>query len=449
MRILLVNQKGYEREECCVGKIHDKVLPSQLLLCAAYLESRGHRVDVADEQFMKPDLSSCDVVVAIVAAIEGFYDDIKVLEKAKKEGKKTVAILNDPYGLEMDMMQKYSFIDFCVRWYEREYALERLASELKKEKPDFRIPGLIYRENKPVDNGLQQFMTDLEHLPSCSAIMKRLPLEKYDRAWITNGRGCPMMCTFCQYRGSGARKRKVSDVIDEMLTVSQAGIRTINLTDENLAADKKWLDDFLDELIKNKGKISPWVSQFRAENATESIVKKLKEAGCSTILIGVESVDDEVLEKVNKKINVKKIIAAIKMLMKHGINADTSIIIGFPWDSDKTLDSLYRFIKKVPTSSIGIVFLMPIKGTPLYEQMKELKLLERELTIDDYVYARLSEPICPTLYLSKEELKKWFRKLQSVRFRPAYLVKHVMQRGIRKRDMIGLVNRIKEQFSRS
>ena len=80
MKVLLLNQEGYQREECCTGKINLKILPSQIILASAYLEKNGKDVTFVDTQIQDfPNLLEFEVVVVWVSTFNGFYDDKNVV----------------------------------------------------------------------------------------------------------------------------------------------------------------------------------------------------------------------------------------------------------------------------------------------------------------------------------------------------------------------------------
>jgi len=439
MKVLLLNQEGYQREECCTGKIMLKILPSQIFLAGSYLRKNGKDVTVVDVQTQKfPNLSKFDIVVVWVSTLGGYYSDLKALKKAKELGKKTILVLNDPFGVELDVMGKNSFIDICIRLYEREIVLDKVVSYLEKNKK-FDFPGVIYRDKKLVDTGTMPFLKDLTHLGSCREFLEKLDLSKYDEAFITTGRGCVMNCTFCQYPRTSVRKRKISDIIDETELISPK-IKNYNFLDLDMCTDLVWTNKFLDEMIKRNFKGS-WVTDMRVEQAKPELLKKYKKAGCNRLLIGVESLDDFVLDKIKKKINKEIIEKGILNILNAKINPITSLMIGFPWDSNKTLKKTENFIKKMSISLYGTSYVVPIRGTELYNDYKSLGLIKKDLEVEDY-FNGSDSPMFKTLYLSKKEIVNWNKKLQKLRFNPIYLINYIFKNGFKLRYFKSIIKRI-------
>jgi len=446
MKTLVLNQKNYQREECCTGKINYKLLPSQIILAANYLKENNKDVVFIDEQIQKvPDLNEFDIIVTWISILNGFFEDIKILKKAKEMGKKTIAVLNDPHGIELEVMQEFKFIDICIRLSEREITLNKVIShwEEKNEKLDF--PGVIYRHNNIlIDTGTMPFLKDLTHLKSSAGLISELPLSQYDEAFITTGRGCPMLCTFCSYPATASRKRNIPDIMEEIKIVSSE-IDYYSFIDLNLYANKQWAENFLAEL-KNRKFNGNWVGDMRAEQASIELLTKWKEAGCRRILMGIESFDNESLIKMKKGITQDTIIKAMRNMQKVDINPITSLIVGLPWDSDETLEKTETFIKKYGITLYGTNYLVPVRGTKIYEDAKSLGLIKKDLTVHDYVNAP-EYPVIPSLYLDREEIVEWGKRLQKIRFDPVYMLNYVKHNGFKPRYIKSFFGRIKNYYN--
>jgi radical SAM superfamily enzyme YgiQ (UPF0313 family) len=411
MKMLLLNPPKYWkglyicREEYGVGTVRTNFLPSQIYLAAAYLRDRGKDADALDVETHSVSFDNYDAVVVWVSVLHSFYDDIKWLKKAKDKGKKTIMILNEAHeGLEMEAMEKYDFIDASVRLWEREIVLDRLISQWELgEDPNF--PGVIYRKDgKLIDTGRMPYLPTLKHLTSCSEILREAALNNYEAAAITPSRGCPMSHTLCMYRLSGPRRRSVEDVILEIETVSTS-IDRLFIIDPAMVDDHKWIGDFCDQLIARGIKVS-WRTDARLKQCLNTeILKKLKRAGCDSIMFYTPTLDAKIGKKIVEKTTPEELRVAVENIRKAGMVPMPSFEIGLPWDNVKTLSKIMTLLRKVPLPSVIFRQWRPWKGTPLYNESKELGLLKRELGIDDYVNS--SYPILDTLYLSREEIEKW------------------------------------------
>lgn len=434
MRALLYSPAGCMHEECCMGGIPTKILPAQVFLAGAYLKSKGKEVTVIDGQTQSTDFKGYDVVVVWVSLLDGLKHEVEFLQTAKQNGARTVMILNDPIqDMEREVMERYPFIDAAIRLHEREATLGELldAWENGVERPEFK--GVMHRAgDRIIDNGERPWLKNLEHLPSSAELLRKLPLDRYESAFIITGRGCPHQCTFCEYRGTGARKRKIGDVLAEFDVVNASKIERVFALDLNMPANRPWTDEFL-KRMKEKCYRIKWQTDARAPDCSIELMTAFREAGCTNMVIGVESLDDTILEKIKKGTNVKMIMDAIDNCRKAGIAPSLSFMIGFPWDSNQTMENYVKILKAIAVPSIMTRFVRPHRGTPIYEECRQLGVLDRDLHLDDYISSR-HYPIMPTLHMTKEEVYAWDAKIQrAARLTPAYLWNFYKERGFKLR----------------
>ncbi|MCK4526058.1 B12-binding domain-containing radical SAM protein [candidate division WOR-3 bacterium] len=418
MKTLFVKSERYVCDECGAGEPAHLRLCCSIFLAGAYCRKQGLNIDVQNVPTEGRDsitFDDYDVVVSWVALLEGFYDGIRYLEKANKEGKITVMVLNDPFdGLELEVMEKYQFIDYTIRLYERELVLGELLKELQNGKKDIDFTGIIYRDGLSiVDNGKRPPLDSLEHLPSTVEFLKTIDLSRYEHIFLESGRGCPCSCTFCFYRKTKPRKRKIRDLLSE-LDVVVGKVDHIWLHDLNMLANRKWTEQLCDEIIKS-GIKAKWSTDIRMDQCIKNIdlLKKMHDAGCHLVAIGIESADSGILEKIKKNVPIDNIDEAIKNCLTVGIEPSLNIMVGFPWETNNTLKKIKNILFKYSRISFEPQFVRPLRGTPLYEEYKKLGLLTRDLTVDDYVSARV-KPLFPSLFLSKKELMEWNHKLEEI-----------------------------------
>ncbi len=431
MRTLLLNPpKGRKamyvsREEYGIGLTDCDFLPSGIFLAAAYLRAMGKDADALDAETASVSFNGYDVVVVWVCILHSFYDDVDLLRRAKYNGKRTVMILNDAYdGLEMEAMRRFTFIDASVRLWEREITLGKLLSKWEENgDPDF--PGVIFRKDSElVDTGLMPHLPNSEHLPSCAALLKQTPLRRYRAAAITTGRGCPMGHTFCLYSRSGLRRRRVEDVVDEIEAISSVG--RVLIIDPAMPTAAEWRDEFCAQLVSRGIEVS-WRTDAHLRECDPGVLRRLKEAGCDAIMLGVESLDNDIARKVKGGISPEQLKACAENLKEAGIVLVPVFHIGFPWDSDETLSKLARFLKDVPLPSFILKQVRPWPGTLLYQEFKELGLLDRDLGINDYVHS--DYPLAGTLYLSREQVEQWKHSIRrSAILNPRYIWRFLLER---------------------
>jgi hypothetical protein len=445
MKTLLLNPPKHLRgiyvcrEENGIGEVDRDFLPSSIYLAAAYLRETGKDADALDAETPVVSFDGYDAVVVWVCILHSFYEDVQLLKRAKEEGRRTVMILNDAHeGLEMEAMQRFDFIDASIRLWEREIILGKLlASWEEGVYPDF--PGVIYRKDGVlVDTGRMPYLPNLEHVPSCSGILGEVPLKRYSAAAITTGRGCPMPHTFCMYSRTDMRRRKVEDVVAEIEAVSSMG--RLLIMDPSMPTTDQWRDAFCDRLIARKIRVA-WRTDAKLQQCNAGILKKLKAAGCDSVMLAIETLDADVKAKVKGGTSHQRLKTGIENIKRAGMVPIPVFFIGFPWDSSESLAKIDAFLKEVAVPSFILKQVRPWRWTALYQDCRELGLLERDLGIDDYVHS--DNPLVDTLYLSRDEIVEWkYRIRRDAILNWRYICSFLLERGRVTRRQAGLFLRL-------
>ncbi|OYO88394.1 hypothetical protein CG709_13870, partial [Lachnotalea glycerini] len=132
--------------------------------------------------------------------------------------------------------------------------------------------------------------------------------------------------------------------------------------------------------------------------------------GVCRVIIGIESGDEEVLEKIDKKHKNKHVIAVIEKCKKYNIMPSLSFMVGFPWNSEKdfncTVSLIEQIIKIYDRSEILLFIFTPYCGTKMYEVAKKygMKFPQELEEWSHYTYDK-----CNTPWISKKLRRKMMR----------------------------------------
>jgi len=193
---------------------------------------------------------------------------------------------------------------------------------------------------------------------------------------VQTSRGCPFSCDFCSerfYLGHKYRYRPVEDVVEEIKTIRA---KNVFFADSNLAGKRTHTVELMEALMPLKIRWSALWSMDLCSNL--EFMRLAKKSGLLHVNIGMESIDQETLNDMNKKANkASQYEKTLETLRKMGISYSVNLIFGH--DSEKptvfatTMEFLMR--NKVPAAYFNI--LTPHIGTPLYERMeKENRILD-------------------------------------------------------------------------
>ena len=182
---------------------------------------------------------------------------------------------------------------------------------------------------------------------------------------------CPHHCNYCfstLLNGGQYLCREPENVVEEIKTID---CDDIWIVDDTFYVDLKKLDRFIDLLKKEKIKKN-FSLYFRADFIAghAEYMKKLSEVGVSMCAVGLEVIDDEVLQKYEKESSVNIILKAIRVLKECHITCIGLLMIDI--DAEKSyFKKLYKFIKKYELYLSTISILTPMPGTVQYEKYKD------------------------------------------------------------------------------
>jgi len=219
--------------------------------------------------------------------------------------------------------------------------------------------------------------------------LRGLPVPRYDLVNLKNygffttysvqtSRGCPFSCDFCSerfYLGHKYRYRPVEDVVEE---IKKIGAKNVFFADSNLAGKRTHTMELMQALIPLGIKWSALWSMDLCSNL--EFMKLAKRSGLLHVNIGMESIDQETLNGMNKKANKAiQYEETLGILRKMGISYSVNLIFGHDSEKPTVFDTTMQFLmrNKVPAAYFNI--LTPHKGTPLYDRMeKENRILDAQ-----------------------------------------------------------------------
>ena len=176
-------------------------------------------------------------------------------------------------------------------------------------------------------------------------------LSKYDgKLYLVASKSCSYnKCKFCDERliwGNRFRIRNYENIIDEIkYDIENYHINQFFFWDASITA-YPYLKELCERIIEEKIECK-WTALIRADEITEEMAILMKNAGCYSIEIGIESLNNEVLESMNKGEDVKTIVKAIEILKKNNIIVEGSFLIGYYEDTKESILNTIEESKKL------------------------------------------------------------------------------------------------------
>lgn len=156
--------------------------------------------------------------------------------------------------------------------------------------------------------------------------------------------GCPFACAFCSYpETAGGHFAMELQLIERQLRDIQSlgFVDRIIFIDDTFNVPIRRFKEILRILKKFKFE---WFSFLRVQYVDEEVARLMSESGCRGVYLGVESANDTVLQNMNKRVTREKFLRGMDHLKRFGITTFVAFVIGFPGETQKTIDENISFL---------------------------------------------------------------------------------------------------------
>ena len=437
-KILLLNPPGdklYQRDLYCSNVSKAKYYwPSIDLLIQSGILGQQYQVDILDAIIEKIDPGTClDRIrtgsykaVLFLTGTASWKQDFAFLEKVKSLENAPLLIGNGDillYKAE-EFMKQYPFLDAVLLDYTTEDVLHFLeGNESKLSALAFRRNGVIEVCRKLSPGGEFSFpVPHHEKFPLHKYLLvqgKRFPFTTVQASF-----GCPFKCSFCIASTLGYKYRSVDNVMEELRHIASLGIKEVFFMDFTFEARRRNTEELCRRMIEEQLDLS-WVCSSRAGTLDEELLTGMKEAGCHTLLLGVESGDEKLLLEYSKGVTKDQMRTAFSLCRKLGIRTLGHFIIGLPGETDLTAQKTISFAKELDCDIASFNIAVPVLGTPL----RERALIEGYMADEGMVFdSSDAYPVLETPQFSKEQAWKWRKRaIRQFYFRPRYLLRLATQ----------------------
>lgn len=362
-----------------------------------------------------------------------------IINKLKKLNPETKFVLMGDHvtALPKESLDAYTSLNYVITGGDYDFSLLELAKNLEYGTD---LPkGLWYREGDKIKNtGQFELSGDLNSLPFIDRKLTKFQLYeefniKYKPfAYVMAGRDCPYhKCTFCAWTTiyPGFRVRSTENFLDEIgILIEKYGIKEI-FDDTGTFPSGRWLERFCEGMIERgyNEEIS-FSCNFRFDYLKEENAKLMKKAGFRLIKAGLESANQNTLDRINKGIKVEDIKYGCEIAKKVGLDVHLAMIVGYPWETKKEAFNTLKLAKKLMTSGAAEVLqatvLIPYPGTALHQQALENDWFR--IDPKDYDRYDMTETVLKTQDMTpKEVMEICDRIYKDIFLSPEYIIRHL------------------------
>ena len=303
------------------------------------------------------------------------------------------------------------------------------------------IPGLYRRvDDQIVGNPVDALIEDLDILPipdrqllDYKKYHSILSKEANSKGYVTtafSSRGCPSKCTFCDrpHLGKNFRAHSAERVLEEIGVCISLGISEIFFYDDTFTIDQKRVRVICQGILDRGYKVK-WDVRARVNTVDQELLELMKKAGCARIHFGVESGNQEILNKLRKGINKDQVREAFAHTRKAGIETLGYFMFGVPSETREQMLETLDFSLELNPNYANYAILTPFPATPLY-----LELLYNKQIPDDYWKEFAKNPdvdfipcYSPNTLDQKQLLEILEKAHKDFYLRPSYLLKQTLK----------------------
>jgi anaerobic magnesium-protoporphyrin IX monomethyl ester cyclase len=196
---------------------------------------------------------------------------------------------------------------------------------------------------------------------------------------VLSSRGCPFECGFCASSQFWARKWHPLTP-DETLMSLEAQIRKYKLSawmfeDDNFTLQRKRAIEICRAIKESPytqfGRM-PWHAASRAAVLQdEDLCRALKDAGCTHLWLGIESLSQKMLNLCKKQTKVESMIKGIQVASRVGLSCMCQFIVGLPGETEETIQETLVRLREAKPPNVGLNKAWILPGTDIHRKARE------------------------------------------------------------------------------
>lgn len=270
-----------------------------------------------------------------------------------------------------ETMEENEFVDYII-YGEGEISFHEFLCAIHENKELSSINGLAFRcENEIIINNSREINHDLDKLVS--------PYENnekyYDKIiYYESSRGCPYRCAFCMSSiDKSVRFFSLERVKSDLLVLLSTNARQIKFVDRTFNADYKRAMKIMQFIVDNNKNNMTIHFEITADIINDEFLDFLKSMPVNMFQfeIGVQSLNVQTLNEINRKTDINKLIHVINEIKENkNMHMHLDLIAGLPYEDYNTFKMSFNEIHNLYADKLQLGFLKVLKGTKIYNDLE-------------------------------------------------------------------------------
>lgn len=371
------------------------------------------------QDYLKQVIVEQNVDIFLCGGTSYHFHSLKSLFKIVKQIKPEIITIGGGVGYtaQPDLLSKLTNPDYVILGEGEETTCE-LISALENNTDINAVKGIMYKKGEEyIATMARPLIKDINSIafPSYEGLSVEdyfLDLNNYSELLhydyqtaknprvlpILFGRSCPYDCKFCFHTiGRKYRARSFENFFLELEElIHKYSITGVTIMDEFFGINKDVIVEFCERIKKYN---IEWFAELRVDAVDKELLFKMKDSGCSNVLFGLESMNKDILEEMNKRITTSQIENALRDAYSVGLTISGNFIIGTPLETIETFYQTFDWWNTHRKYEINLLYLQLYPGTQYYKMAVERGLIpSEEIFLDSKI---------PDINISKMDNYEW------------------------------------------
>lgn len=206
----------------------------------------------------------------------------------------------------------------------------------------------------------------------------RLPFTKWrGSTTVMSAYGCPFSCTFCASGNLPWQQRPIADVVEELRYVASLGLKEFYMRDFTFGPTRERAKELCLAII-GAGLGLEWSAECRVEVLDEEVLDLMHDAGCRVILCGIEVGNDQVAQRMGKRVDEDRTERILAYARKIGVRSCGHFVLGSPGETESEVRETIRYARELSLDYAAFNLFAPRLGTDMRSDLIALGRVDAE-----------------------------------------------------------------------